>query len=146
MSSTKNEAKLFLKVDLMSAAIRSVISMILTMLLMLACSTLIASGKMPERRSGEYVMLCVFLSNCIPVLFAANKRDGGGVLPMLFGCLFYVLILLILAMSAGSQSILGAGFFRMVVCAVAGSLLGCSVKMRKSSPSKTRRKKRYNYL
>ena len=144
MSSTHSDAKIVLQADLLSAAIRSVIAMLLTLLLMFLSSTLISSGKLPESRSGEYVMLCVFLANCIPVLFASNKQGRGGLLPMLFGFLFYVLILLILAMSAGSQSILSAGFFRMVVCAIAGVLLGSAVKMRKSGAPVRKKKRRYN--
>ena len=127
---------------LLSAAVCAAASMVLTLLLMLGISALIASGRLPVNREAELVMLCVFLGTLFSVLLT-GKKQRGGLLPYAgMSWLIYAVLLLIFAISAKGSGPNAALCLKTDVCALAGAMLGSALDLRqKARPKKHHRKK-----
>ena len=140
MSGTENSAGSRLQKRAIQSAISAVLSMLFTLVLLLILSTLFASGKLNAEYEREFIMLCVFIANLVITSVIIRKNREGILITSILSGLFYVLILLIMAISAGSERLLNTEFIRISISAVVGSVLHIALKI--TSDRKRFRKKR----
>lgn len=141
MSATENGGNRLQKRTLTSA-ITAVLSMLLTLVLMMILSALIANGKLSPSYERELVMLCVFLANLIITATIIRKNGEGILITSVMNGLFYTIILLIMAISAGSKRLLNAGLIKISISAFAGSILHIALKMASTAKKANKRRRR----
>jgi len=123
---------------MLPGAVCGAVAMMITLLLLLGASWLMAAGKLPAEREELLVMLCVFLGLALGV---ALMRPGRGENRPAFGAAcfaVYVLILICMELSAGAERLFSGNMLKLCLCAGVGTLLGITLKSGHSGRSRRR--------
>ena len=124
------------------AGIGGAAGVIVTLLLMLGVSALIAGGKIPMAYGGRCVVVCTLLGAALAAFVTAARR-GRGVLTVGLLCgVAYVAVLVVLSLFSGGTQLFGTSFLKIAISAIGGGAFGGALCLRKKSRSKSRRRGR----
>ena len=126
----------------LSGLICGTLAMMLTLLILLGVSWMIASGKLSAARENLMIMLAVFLGTFFSVLLLRPGK-AGELLPFaLMSVVSYIAILIVMELSAGTVRLFGGNMLKIGVCAVVGTMLGITLKIGRSDKRKRRGRSR----
>ena len=118
----------------------AVAGMVVTLLLLLLFSALLAKGKLPADTLDEFVLVSVLLGTAFGGFRCAGKQNGGAVTAGALTALLYILLLLLCTLffrksGNGPQLIL-----KEMIAAVAGGCFGGVLRLhKKTKKSRLRR-------
>ncbi len=126
----------------LSGVLCGAISMMITLLMLLGVSWLIASGKVDATRENLMIMLSVFLGVLLGVVLLRPGKTGESLPFALIAVGSYIAILIVMEMSVGTARLFSSNMLRLDVCAVVGAMLGITLKSGRSGRAGNRRRKR----
>lgn len=143
MQKKENTRREYVRRKMIIAAAMSLSSLLVTLLLLLAAAFAIEKGKLPMEQKEKLVMICVFLG-AVPTSFLLNLKEGRGALKTsAAACILYMIMLIILELAFGSETIFNPQLLKNGISVLAGHMFGCAIfAFRK--PKHKRHNKRYN--